>query len=49
MHESCYFTYIMASRSRMLYIGITGELEVVVEIELGTGERPQGLKPCLLG
>ncbi len=26
MHESCYFTYILASRSRTLYIGITGDL-----------------------
>jgi putative endonuclease len=26
MPESCYFTYIMASRSRTLYIGVTGDL-----------------------
>jgi putative endonuclease len=26
MHEGCYFTYIMASRSRTLYIGVTGDL-----------------------
>ena len=27
MHEGSYFTYIMASRSHTLYIGITGDLE----------------------
>jgi putative endonuclease len=26
MHEGSYFTYIMASRSRTLYIGVTGSL-----------------------
>jgi putative endonuclease len=26
MHEHCYFTYIMASRSRNLYIRVTGDL-----------------------
>jgi putative endonuclease len=26
MHEGSYFTYIMASRSHMLYIGVTGDL-----------------------
>lgn len=26
MHQGCYFTYIMASRSRTLYIGVTGDL-----------------------
>ena len=26
MHEGSYFTYIMASRSHTLYIGITGDL-----------------------
>ncbi len=26
MHEHCYFTYMMASRSRSLYIGVTGDL-----------------------
>jgi putative endonuclease len=26
MNESCYFTYIVASRSRTLYIGMTGNL-----------------------
>jgi putative endonuclease len=26
MHEHCYFTYIMASRSHTLYIGISGDL-----------------------
>lgn len=26
MHEGCYFTYIMASRSHTLYIGVTGDL-----------------------
>ncbi len=26
MHEGCYFTYIMASRSRNLYIGVTVDL-----------------------
>ena len=26
MHEGCYFTYIMTSRSRTLYIGVTGDL-----------------------
>ena len=25
MHEGCYFTYIMASRSHTLYIGVTGD------------------------
>ncbi|MFP5234834.1 MAG: GIY-YIG nuclease family protein [Acidobacteriota bacterium] len=27
MHEGSYFTYIMASRSHTLYIGVTGNLE----------------------
>ncbi len=27
MHEGSYFTYIMASRSHTLYIGVTGYLE----------------------
>lgn len=27
MHEGCYFTYIVASRSLTLYIGMTGNLE----------------------
>ena len=27
MHEHRYFTYIMASRSRTLYIGMTGDLQ----------------------
>ncbi len=27
MHERSYFTYIMASRSHTLYIGMTGDLE----------------------
>jgi putative endonuclease len=27
MHEGSYFTYIMASRSRTLYIGVTGDLQ----------------------
>ena len=27
MHERSYFTYIMASRSRTLYIGVTGDLQ----------------------
>ncbi len=27
MHEGSYFTYIMASRSHTLYIGITGDLQ----------------------
>ena len=27
MHEGSYFTYIMASRSRTLYIGMTGSLQ----------------------
>lgn len=27
MHEGSYFTYIMASRSHTLYIGITGNLQ----------------------
>jgi len=27
MHEGSYFTYIMASRSRTLYIGVTGNLQ----------------------
>jgi putative endonuclease len=26
MHEGCYFTYIMASRSRTLYVGVSGNL-----------------------
>jgi putative endonuclease len=26
MREHCYFTYIMASRSHTLYIGVTGDL-----------------------
>ena len=26
MHEGSYFTYIMASRSRTLYVGVTGNL-----------------------
>jgi predicted GIY-YIG superfamily endonuclease len=26
MHERSYFTYIMASRSRNLYFGVTGDL-----------------------
>ena len=26
MHQGSYFTYIMASRSRTLYIGVTGDL-----------------------
>jgi putative endonuclease len=26
MHEGSYFTYIMASRSRTIYIGVTGDL-----------------------
>jgi putative endonuclease len=26
MYEGCYFTYIMASRSRTLYVGVTGDL-----------------------
>jgi len=26
MQDGCYFTYIMASRSRTLYIGVTGDL-----------------------
>ena len=26
MDDGCYFTYIMASRSRTLYIGVTGDL-----------------------
>ena len=26
MHEGSYFTYIMASRSHTLYVGITGDL-----------------------
>jgi len=26
MHEACYFTYIMASRSHTLYVGVTGDL-----------------------
>ena len=26
MHERTYFTYIMASRSRTLYVGVTGDL-----------------------
>ncbi len=26
MHEGSYFTYIVASRSRTLYIGVTGDL-----------------------
>ncbi len=27
MHEGCYFTYIMAGRSRTLYIGVMGNLQ----------------------
>jgi putative endonuclease len=27
MHEGSYFTYIMASRSRTLYTGVTGDLQ----------------------
>lgn len=27
MHEGSYFTYIMASRSHTLYIGVTGEMQ----------------------
>jgi putative endonuclease len=27
MHEGSYFTYIMASRSRTLYVGVTGNLQ----------------------
>jgi putative endonuclease len=27
MHEGSYFTYIMASRSRTLYVGMTGNLQ----------------------
>ena len=27
MHERFYFTYIMASRSRTLYVGVTGDLQ----------------------
>jgi putative endonuclease len=27
MHEARYFTYIMASRSRTLYVGVTGDLQ----------------------
>jgi putative endonuclease len=26
MHEGSYFAYIMASRSRTIYIGVTGDL-----------------------
>lgn len=26
MHEGCYFTYMIASRSRTLYVGVTGNL-----------------------
>ena len=26
MHEGCYFTYMMATRSHTLYIGMTGDL-----------------------
>jgi len=26
MHEGCYFTYMVASRSHTLYIGVTGDL-----------------------
>jgi putative endonuclease len=26
MHDGSYFTYIMASRSHTLYIGVTGDL-----------------------
>lgn len=29
-HEGSYFTYIMASRSRTLYIGVTGDLHMRV-------------------
>ena len=27
MHDRCYFTYIMASRSHTLYVGVTGSLQ----------------------
>jgi len=27
MHEGSYFTYVMASRSRTLYVGVTGNLQ----------------------
>jgi putative endonuclease len=27
MREPCYYTYIMASRTRVLYIGVTGNIE----------------------
>jgi putative endonuclease len=27
MRDRCYYTYIMASRSRILYVGITGNIE----------------------
>jgi putative endonuclease len=27
MHEGIYFTYMMASRSRTLYVGVTGDLQ----------------------
>ncbi|MFZ0395874.1 MAG: GIY-YIG nuclease family protein [Terracidiphilus sp.] len=30
MHEGSYFTYIMASRSRTLYVGMTGDLHARV-------------------
>jgi putative endonuclease len=30
MHEGGYFTYIMASRSHTLYVGVTGELHLRV-------------------
>jgi putative endonuclease len=30
MHEVNYFTYIMASRSHTLYIGVTGDLQARV-------------------
>ena len=27
MHERCYYTYIVASRTRVLYVGVTGNIE----------------------
>jgi len=27
MRERCYYTYIVASRTRVLYIGVTGDIE----------------------
>lgn len=36
MHERCYYTYIVASRTRVLYIGVTGKIERRV-IEHKTG------------